>query len=330
MTQILAALWSLVFIFSIFSGYFLLLKNNIFFAVVVGAVLSLAAWNMARLIGSQENGIAKNRPLFAMLIIISAVGIMNFLMLNLEGRKIFSETIAESEDRFTALQSRAQGKLAADGIAERIKSIENLKESLIAEINNPVNCGQGPQARAIMAELGRQLPGFVALSNPSADCSANAKVIDEYRKKIDGLVDRAPWNNADLSAVVKSAEGAKSQLQTLDGQASSSFAYALMLNVAPQLQQLGVRYRGDHEKLARHASTEKLPPRLDLDSVNNLGEWSQLINLVLERWNKPSTWLYAALAIFFDYFMLYLFELVRRNRTRYPSNAPQGTVGKAW
>ena len=328
--QLVTALWSIIFIFSIFSGYFLLFKNNIFLAVVIGAILAFSAWNMARFIGGQEKGLAKHKPLFVMLLLISAVGIMNFLMLNFEGRQIFSEAISASEDRYTELASRAESKLTAEGISGRIKTVQSLTESLVSEINNPLNCGQGPEARSIMQRLGQELPGFVPLSNPSRDCSRNAEVIADYKKKISGLVDRAPWNNGDLSAVVRRANESKSQLQKLEAVASTSFAYNLMLNVSPQLQEIGVRYRGDFERLARHASTKDISPRLNLKSVESLGEWSQLINLIVDRWNRPTTWLYIILAIFFDYFMIYLFDLVRQNRLRRTPSVSGASIGRGF
>jgi len=330
MAQALAALWSIVFLFSVFSGYFLLLKDNVFFAVVIGAVLALLAWSIARFIGSQENGVSNYKVPFALLLILSAVGIMNFLMLNLEGRQIFNEAITNSEDRFTELSARAEAKLKTDGVTQKKKKVADLTESLISEIKNPLNCGQGPEARSIMQRLQRELPGFAPLSNPSRDCSRNDEVIADYKKKIDGLVIRAPWNNNDLTSVISSAQQSKKQLQSLEGKASNSFAYALMLDVAPELQGLGVRYRGDFERLSRHASNKELSPRLELKSVESLGEWSQLINLVMGRWNVPSTWLYMALAVFFDYLTIYFFDLIRRNRLKRPVAVNANSIGRAW
>ena len=46
---------------------------------------------------------------------------------------------------------------------------------------------------------------------------------------------------------------------------------------------------------------------LNITDARSLGEWSQLINLILDRLDKPSTYVYFGLSVFFDWILIYLF-----------------------
>ena len=330
--QMIAGLYSVIFCGTIWFGYYLLFQKNIFAAVVLATVFAATAWSLARYIGGEPNGIRRFAPLFAMLLVISAVGVFNSLMLNLEGRRIFAETIEDSIDHFTLLESAAAGEIARRGIAAHIEQVNNLESALTREINNPLNCGQGPVAARIIEQLKQELPGFQPLSSTGVNCSKNDKVVADYQSRIAELVDNAPWNNPDLVAVREDAGSEKTQLEKLESSTQGMFAPGLLRVAAPQLEGADVRYREDREKLARQGSdVSPISPKLNLDQINSLGERSQLLNLIIDRLNKVSTYVYLALAVFFDWMMVYLFGLVRLNRGR-RSQAPQtsGSLQGAW
>jgi hypothetical protein len=332
-SQIITALYSIIFLTAIWFGYYLLFQKSILLALVLATVLALTAWFLARYIGSEENGIRRFAPLFAMLLVISAVGVFNSLMLNLEGRNIFGETIDDSIDRFTLIESASSKALAARGVAEHVNKVRDLESALVREIVNPLNCGQGPEAHRLIGELQNELPGFVPLSSTSRiDCSKNDQVIADYRSRIRELVDSAPWNVPDLFAVLHDAANQKSALQKLSTASAGMFAPALLRIAAPKLQAADVAYRADREKLARQdVDVSQLPSKLGLEQINSLGEWSQLLNLIIDRLNKISTYLYIALAVCFDWGMVYLFGLIRQSRPRKNHTGALGrTLRGAW
>lgn len=196
--QVIAFLYSILFFSLIASGYYLLFQDNVFLAITASVLFSLMAWWSARQIGLSKGGIRAHIPLFILLLLISAVGVFNSLMLNLEGRRIFVETIEDSQSRFDQVSKRAATELAKGGTSSplaRMQRVESLKAALFSEIRNPLNCGQGPEARKILASLGEELADFRPLSNPRVDCSQNVKVIEDYERKIGELVERAPWSN---------------------------------------------------------------------------------------------------------------------------------------
>lgn len=329
-SQIIAGLYSVVFVGTIWFGYYLLFQKNILTAFLLATVLGAIAWLLARFIGSHENGIRRFLPLFILLLIISAVGVFNSLMLNLEGRRIFSETIDAASDRFIALDRAASKRLSEQGVGKHIDNVRDLESALIREINNPLNCGQGPEARRLVNALRNELPGFVALSSTGVDCSKNEQVVADYKSRIAELVESAPWNDMLLQSVRRDSASAVSQMQKLGTRTGTLMAPGLLSKIAPELVVLDTTYRQNRDRLSRgDVDVSALPNQLDLTAVNSLGEWSQLLNLIIDRLDKISTYLYLVLAVLFDWMMVYLFNLVRQNKPR--RGAPVSTnVRKAW
>jgi hypothetical protein len=330
--QIIAGLYSAIFLGTIWFGYYLLFQKDILLALFLATVLALTAWFLARYVGSEPNGIRRFLPLFIMLLIISAVGVFNSLMLNLEGRHIFAETIEGSIDQFTQLESTASKALVQRGVADHLGRVNDLEGALTSEIKNPLNCGQGPVAQRIISQLKDELPGFQELSSTGIDCSKNDQVIADYHAKIAQLVDTAPWNRPDLMAVRRDAGEQKDKLQKLASSTQGMFAPTLLRVAAPALQNADDNYRADRDKLSRQdVDVSGLPSKLNLDQINSLGEWSQLLNLIIDRLNKISTYVYLALAGFFDWMMVYLFGLVRLNRgSKGGVRAGSGSLQGAW
>lgn len=329
--QIVAALWSVFFVGVIFYGYFLLLQNSPVLAIIAATLLSVVAWLFARLIGESDTGIRGHLPLFVALLLISAVGVANFMFLNFEGRRIFTETAEEAQDNFGLLAGRARQKLATDGYFEKRERVDRLTDALIREINNPLNCGQGPKANDIMQELASLLPDFRPLSG-NVNCARNTAVVTSYKDRIRDLADKAPWNNPELKDVVLAANANKVRLQELGNTASGATAYTLLTTVLPPLKDIDLAYRTSYEKLsAQNGDTADVPKSLNLDAVQSLGEATQLLGLITNRLDRPATYVYIAIAFGFDWFMIYLFGLLRRSRAGKGGIAPQSmTNQKAW
>jgi hypothetical protein len=330
-SQIIAGLYSLVFLSVLWLGYYLLFQKNTLAAIALATVLALTAWFLAKFIGNHENGIRRFWPLFGLLLIISAVGVFNSLMLNLEGRRIFAETIEDSAERFTALDAVAVRALSQKGVGRHIDKVEELRSALIREINNPLNCGQGSEARRIISELRRELPGFVPLSSTGIDCSKNEEVIVDYNSRIDELIKRAPWNDLILQEVRENAASANTELQKLGTRAAALMAPGLLSAIAPRLTGIDMQYRQTRNLLTRRdLDVSALPAQLNMTAVNSLGEWSQLLNLIIDRLDRISTYLYLALAVLFDWMMVYLFGLVRQNKPRRGQNYSTSSIQRAW
>ena len=319
-TQVIALFYSILFVSLIAGGYFLLLQKNYLVATIFAVVFAGIAWNIARYLGSSEKGIGGYPPLFVLLLIISAVGVFNNLMLNLEGRKIFQEAIDETEQRFTALEEATKKYAQNPAVEGTIARVKSLTESLTKEILNPRNCGQGPEALQLISDLQKDLPEFRPLSGKN-DCEKNELLAADYRGTIAQLIVNAPWYvSADYGGLLKTRQeildqtkNARATIKNLRSEVNTGFAPTLLKSVGPQLENLGSVYREDAAMLGRYSSGQVVPPSLDLSAVQSLGEWSQLINLLISRANKASTYVYVGLAVFLDWIMVYLFTLIRQN-----------------
>ena len=336
-TQLIAACLSLLFVGLIGLGYYLLLQKNAFAAVCISSLLAATAWFLAKYLGSSEGGIPKHLPFFAFLLVIRALGVFNSLMLNLEGKRIFQEAIDDSEQRFIKLELATLKYLENPAIATKIAKIESLSETLIKEILNPRNCGQGPEAILIMDEIRKELPEFRPLSGKN-DCTKNQQIASDYKETILDLTVKSKWftesNYGALietrKGIVANADGAKSKLRLLRGEVNTNLVPTLLKSVSPKLEDLGSLYRTDVERLKRFSPGEDVPRTLDLSSVGNLGEWSQIVNLVISRIDKPTTYIYLILAGFIDWLMIYAFRLVRINATGNFNRTTGTSIGSPW
>lgn len=335
--QLICLFYSIVFVALIAGGYFLLLQKNMLVALIFSVLLAGIAWNTAKFLGSTERGIQTHFPLFLLLLIISAVGVFNNLMLNLEGRRIFLETVEDTEKRFNALNEATARYAENPAVATKIARVDSLLGTLVNEIRNPANCGQGPEALRIMAELREDLPELRPLSGDWTDCKRNDELAALYAETIEQQKIKAPWyveaDYGNLLAtrreIAANSEAARQTLRDLRTEVSLSYASGLLKSVTPKLEDLGSIYRADAEKLSVYSRAEDVPRSLDLRSVENLGEWSQLVDLVVSRIDRASTYIYLALAIFLDWTMVYMFGLVRKNAIGV-SRGPAGPLQSPW
>ena len=85
----------------------------------------------------------------------------------------------------------------------------------------------------------------------------------------------------------------------------------LLVDARLDLEGLATLYQNTSLELSKIDLNAKLPASLEMNSVRNLGEWSQIINLIISRLDKPSTYVYLLLAFFFDWILIYLFSRLK-------------------
>lgn len=327
---VIALLYALVFTGMIAVGYYFLLGES-FLGLVIGVIAAVIAFSAARLIGNEDNGIKGNLPLFIFLLLISAVGVFNTLMLTLEGRQIFTDAITSAERQVETLKATYEKNIPSEILEteKKIAVIESKQKQLEQEILNPNNCGQGPAAMVIMDDLRKLLPGFTPLSRRGSNPCANAEdLIASYAVTIPALYQATDWykasNYADWSATRYKLTNESTgffpvTIRTLRQEqikVNTTLGPRLVGEVKPVLERLDSLYREAHSSIGKYVDVSTVAPDLDLLSVRSVGEWSQLVNLVIDNLHKPTTYVYPALAIFADWLMIYLFQQVRRRRPR--------------
>jgi hypothetical protein len=315
--QMLLALFSSLFVATIAYGYYHLFRDfGWFIAIIFGAIISAFAWYLARVSGTSDAGSKANKILIIPLFAISAAGVYNSMMVFLEGGQVLTDTASESQERFAILENAADTQLAASGIAKRVNNVYSLRDSLFSEINNPLNCGQGPEARRLISELKKELPDFQPLSSPSLDCSQNVAVIDDYKLRIDGLISRAPWNNATLSSVSFEAGAARKKLAELRSEISKSYSPEDIHQVSGIFEGFQTDYSDLRFRLGKETNVEDIPAELPIVAAQSLGNVYKLPALILSRLNEASTYIYLLMAFGFDLLLIYLFQLTTRSRVK--------------
>jgi len=320
----------MVFIYFVAKGYVNLFEKTMpVFAYVAGLVFALIAWNLAKIIGSEDSGIRRFRPLFVLLLLISALGIFNALFTILESKPILEETVKDSQKKFQAVRMAAENIQEKKGISERVSVINSALKQLNDEIQNPMKCGQGPKANEAIVKLSSLLPGFVPLANGAgAGCQQADAVTATYISKVDQLTANAPWNNADLQAVITNSNTAlekldKAKLKAREG--SISAVSRLLDEVEPVYSEAASTIRSYDDESSVAAD-------LDLVQLKSIGEWSQILNLVIGRIGYPSTYLYFAISVFADWMMIYFFALLRQSNeiARGQRQRASSELGRPW
>lgn len=307
-------LYSLLFLGILGFGWYHLLYGTMHQGLValVAGIAAVLAWFIAKIIGGHPDGIRGDIPLFIFLLGISAIGVFNTLMLKLEGKTIYVESIDTATRQFTDLPlmiRTSSGNKEADAKRARV---EALKVQLAQEIANPRNCGDGPKAREILDSIKAELPTFTRLSGTNVDCSQNKALIRSYNEQIDELLAKSPeFAAANIALYTKVQTNSTEQVGKLN-QLKKQVDGGLDLHQARnQLEVIAANYAEQANTVRAQVPSitqdERFQPTLDIASARNIGEWGHLLPLLLSRLNKVQTWVYLAIAVFLDWLLVHMF-----------------------
>lgn len=332
-TQMLVALCLVVFFSIIAFGYFNIFANSgAFPATIIGFVMAALACVLARVAGTWDGGVARMWPLILVLFVISGFSVYTSLMLLLEGGQIVSDSITQSQEQLEQLEQLegiADRTLADKGAAARINRINSLRDSLVSEIQNPVNCGQGPEAVRLIAELRRELPGFTPLSMPGRNCAKNAEVVSDYQQRIGDLILRDPRNYGGLLIVRQDSIDLRGKLEKLREDATVNYSPLRIPGIVQALETHDTEYRAARYRASKDASVEALPSSLPIETVRSLGNAARLPTLIISRLGHPATLVYLLFALGADLFVVFAFRLAKNAR---PDSRRQATaeLGRAF
>jgi hypothetical protein len=323
--QVILMLFTFVFFFTIAYGYFhLFIDAGWFLALLGGSIVAAFAWFLGRLIGTTPSGPwsdRKNYFFISILMIVSAAGVYNSMMVYIEGEKVLADTSTESQSYFNILATSANSELDGSGITTRIGRIHSLRDSLFSEINNPRNRGEGPEARRLMSELQRELPGFRPLSGSGRDGETNEAIIADYNSRIDDLIARADWNSPVMVSVSRDAKAATVQLEDMRTDINATYSPERIRQYVTSFEKLDGTYRKLRTDLATKANLEAVPSQLPLVAADSLGNVYKIIPLILSRASYPSTWVYLIMAVIFDLLLVSLFSILTESKVRKPSRS---------
>ena len=323
-------LYSIVFIALLAYGWNFIVGGFIHPAISwIGAlVMALLAWVLAKMIGGSERGIRGNKALFSALLILSAVGVFNTLMIKLEGKAIFGETIDIATKQYSLLPELAKSATANKEVSALRTRVDSLRTQLAQEITNPRNCGEGPEAAKLLSQIRQELPGFVKYSGTSRDCDNNEQLIQMYDKQIETLLYGSDVfigaNVATLEALRRRIDSeVPRELAKLDQlRKEVNSGASLIRYVRPKLEESSSAYQALTLALTSAVPSlrtgNSLAMELDVGNVRNLGEWGHLVPLLMSRLDRPQTWVYLVLSIFLDWLLVHLFSRIAALRRSMP------------
>ncbi len=339
-------IFSIVFVFILGNGYYnLFVLKSKTVAILAGLVLPILAWIMARFIGKHHDGIKGNLPFFVLLLLLSAVGVFNALMVNLEGKQIYQEAIEEVGDEFKNLSVVATKSLSNPNAEEKKERVENLKTEFFGELKNPLNCGQGKVARQIGERIRAELPTFQMLSDSEykkkagRDCGDMDAVISYYTPLISKLLENTKEyigaNYADIQILKKTI--ASKEISTQDKldkiRQDINDGENLLTIIRPELEQVATEYQKYALELSKYAASNDFKKRLvKMEMVRNLGEWSKIIDMIIDRLDKVSTYVYLSLAGFFDWILVYFYHRLKILKNDIPNkpSTPTTNISSPW
>ena len=327
--QILLAIFSIIFVVVIAYGYYHLLSSFGWFVGFLGGTVFVAfSWFLAKVAGTGPGGMRANLILIVPLFVISAAGVYNSMMVYLEGGAVLSDATSQSQKSFALLETAANTQLQEAGIGKKVNEASALRDALISEIRNPANCGQGPEARRLIGELHRELPGFKPLSTGGGACNKSDEIAADYNSRIGDLIARASWNDPELNAVRVGSAAARKELGDLRSEISRSYSPTRIHQIASILEGHQTNYQELLLRLGQNANTADLSQNLPIVAAQSLGNIYKLPALFLSRLGEASTWAYLIVALGFDLFLVFLFQLASRNQVRRLSMAP--AIAGAW
>ena len=330
--QIGLALYSIGYIFVLYTGYKnLLAAQGPFLATLAGLGLAIAAWVFAKFVGSADRGIRTQWPAFALVLLLSAAGVFNFLMLTLEGKRIFVEAVDASQDAFSNLKASARANVRNNDLATAKAVVDGKAHAFVTEVRNRMNCGYGPAARDLQNQLLTVLPELKLptagnRANTDAECEARANA---YQQAIDDAWGSSPKGRqlaqveSDLSEIIAKSDQQKAKMDGYRDAANTDGISYIIGDGRTQMSNVDQIYKELVEKLRGYAPNPGLPTHLQLDTLSKLGDWNQIFSIFLARLDKISTYFYLALAFGADYLLVWMFMRLRTYRSRQP---PEPTI----
>lgn len=327
-------LYSAIFVGLLAYGWFHIIGGHMHPVLSWAGALVMAglAWTLARIAGSSAQGLRGNKGFFAALLLVSAVGVFNTLMIRLEGKAIFNETIDRAVQRYSALPGRVRSATEDREVAALRSRVDALRTQLAQEIANPRNCGEGPEAAKLLAQLKAELPGLVRYSGSSRDCSGDAQLVRMYDQQIDTLLHATPTfvraNVQRTDALRRRIEAEVPRelaaLQTLRKDVDAGVSLTAVAR--PRLEDSANAYQRLAQAAAvtvpALAASDTFRTELDIDAARRLGEWGHLLPLLISRMDRPQTLVYLALAVFLDWLLVQLFARIAAHRRAMPAGRP--------
>jgi hypothetical protein len=269
---------------------------------------------------------------FIFLFLFSGYGFLTSSLLLVEGPVIVREGLSSTIEQLSALDAVAKNSLRVPRYEDIVSHVEALRAELHAEIHNPTGgqfCGVGVRAKDVLRKIAVYLPNITVLNGTDSGHScADTAYLDHLTTTYSNLIedelqkhplaienrvkDRADYLKL-LSATVNTDVRDLQQFQiTLAGVPHFIFNLDLYHKSVGQIEKVN----GDYEKMYQQLigfvdpRSVSLPPRISSPSLEQIASPIQVLNTIIARANRLSTYVYIFIALFADLLASYLASLV--------------------
>jgi hypothetical protein len=295
-------------------------------AGVLSALITIIAVLLAQLVARAilarregSGGLGRIIFLYAILFTISALGTINAAFYNFEGSSVLQQVIDNAEQKLAAMASAAEGALHDPRQEARAAEVERLLIQLDGEIKSPTgNCGVGPESRAIIARITALLPEFREFSRrpgsqPACDSAALDQLSRRYSDTALRMLNIDPEERIRLqrrTQITSAIAQANRELLSAERGLAQGGGFGAGYKPAQlALENAATTYSSARENLAGAApqAVAPLSDSIDVSRARYLGSITSMPGTLVERYNYWTTWAYLVIAIFLDFFLVFLF-----------------------
>lgn len=289
-------------------------------AITLVAIALSLCWAIASERVHQPHAKGAALAYFFFLVNLSALGTINTMFLQFQGSSVVRSEVDKAIITVTKFKSEGIELIDTREYDEYDRRLGILTGDLRREIENPVNCGQGPKAIEIIGEIKQLVPGFQPL-NLGTNCQNFEnkgkvdQVIDAYKKKIDegkrlSAVFVAKRN--DILAKADLEAGASEMLAKINKVPREIQSDRDLFIARSELEQVAQMYLGLRQELAARAKgrDREIPQTLDISAITSLGNIGQVIPFIISRLNDLATYIYVMFAVILDFAMIAAFRRV--------------------
>jgi hypothetical protein len=270
---------------------------------------------------------------FAVLLLISALGTMNSLLMLFLQDSLLTDAITNTVHNLQQLQAKVDENLATPEYDKKRAKIDHLFDNFEKELSNPANCGFGAESNQRFRELQAELPDLKPLKLGSGSCRNIDALISTYRDAVSRQKDDIPDANTK-----QRFQKRISMLETIK-QAISDIEKLRIENtnlnkdiVGPKLSPAWTIYQntlGEAQLLA--GTSFGLPSTISDPSIAGMGGILEVLPMLAKQWTNPAAYLIFLFAVLFDVLLIEFFSrhlhasVVIREETIYTTSARSGS-----
>jgi hypothetical protein len=269
---------------------------------------------------------------FLLLFLFSGYGFLTSSLLLVEGPVIVREGLSNTIEQLSKLNAQAKNSLRVPAYEDIVSRVEALETQLHAEIKNPTGgqfCGVGVRAKDVLKQIAVYLPNVTVLNGTDSGHSCadatyldhlsttyNALIDSQLRKHPLAIINRVKERSDYLTMLGITVNTDVSDLEQFQRLLAGVPTFIFNLDLYHRSVSAIEKADGDYEKMYQQLvgfvdpKGVSLPPRITSASMEQIASPVQVLNTLIARANRVSTYIYVFIALFADLLASYLTSLV--------------------